>query len=138
MEKGTLSIMADTIVIQDKDFKENNISFSLKKYKKTDVCTLYKAKLTYDNNEINEEFSFFKEDIDLLESFQLLETVEFIYFIEPDLSFTLIDLDDNDILLYINLDSGITFSNIATDSGLSIRINTTVQEFKHFINALSL
>lgn len=130
--------MVNTIVLKDKDFKENNISFTLNKYKKTDVCTLYKAKLTYENIVTNKEFAFFKEDIDLLEDFQLLEKVEFIYFIEPDLSFTVIDLEDNDILLYINLDSGITFSNIATDSGLSIRMNTTIQEFNHFINALSL
>ncbi|WP_148184267.1 hypothetical protein [Macrococcoides caseolyticum] len=50
---------------------------------------------------------------------------------------TLIDLEDG-ILVYINLDSGIEYSNIATDSGLSIRLNITYDSFTRFLSSITL
>ncbi|MBQ5153504.1 hypothetical protein D6861_005480 [Macrococcoides caseolyticum] len=129
--------MEKKFVLKDRDYKENNIALILVKKEERDVCTVYNLIISYDNRNVSKEIALFEEDIFLMNTYKLENTLNFLYFTEPDLSFTIIDLEDS-ILVYINLDSGIEYSNIATDSGLSIRLNITYDSFTRFLSSITL
>ncbi|MCO4097495.1 hypothetical protein [Macrococcoides canis] len=129
--------MVKKFILKDRDYKENNIALTLVKKEERDVCTVYNLMISYDNSNVSKEIALFEEDILLMNTYKLDSTLNFLYFTEPDLSFTIIDLEDG-ILVYINLDSGIEYSNIATDSGLSIRLNLTYESFTRFLSSITL
>ena len=60
-----------------------------------------------------------------------------IYFIEPDLHFTIIDFNQELLCIYIDFDSGLRHSNMAKESGISLRINVAKSDFTKFINELA-
>lgn len=129
--------MGVELILKDKDYAENNVAVKLTKKEERDVCTIYDVTLHYDKHVVSKEIALFEEDVQLIHTYKLKDNVDFLYFTEPDLSFTIIDLDD-DILVYVNFDSGIEYSTIATDSGLSIRLNLSYDAFVNFLSSVTL
>ncbi|TXO21695.1 hypothetical protein FVP26_03355, partial [Staphylococcus aureus] len=78
----------------------------------------------------------FDSDMDNLKYIEYDNPVTEIYFIEPDLHFTIIDFNQELLCIYIDFDSGLRHSNMVTESGVSLRINVTKSGFTKFINEL--
>lgn len=92
---------------------------------------------TFENQEIKFELALFDSDMDNLKHLEYDNPVTEICFIEPDLHFTIIDFNQELLCIYIDFDSGLRHSNMATDSGISLRINVTKTDFTKFINELA-
>ncbi|HHV6090515.1 TPA: hypothetical protein ACUL0C_002497 [Staphylococcus aureus] len=87
--------------------------------------------------EVKFEFALFDSDMDNLKHMDYDNPVTEIYFIEPDLHFTIIDFNQELLCIYIDFDSGLRHSNMATESGISLRINVAKSDFTKFINELA-
>ncbi|GJF52272.1 hypothetical protein [Staphylococcus argenteus] len=114
-----------TFTLKDEVFDEDNKIFYL------DTCA------TYENQEIKLELALFDSDLDYLKHLEVDNPVTEIYFIEPDLHFTIIDCNQELLCIYIDFDSGLRHSNMVTESGISLRINVTKTDFTKFINELA-
>ncbi|MBV5192187.1 hypothetical protein DWB90_04540 [Staphylococcus chromogenes] len=92
--------------------------------------------LKFEEQQLTNEFAIFSHDINQLKKFDYPPPVSEIYFFEPDLSFTLIEYESQELCLYVNMDSGLRLNNCATNSGISLRLNVTKSDFEKFINDL--
>lgn len=123
--------------LKDRDFDENNISINFKPN-----CENQKEQInfdvicSYESNKIQTCITLFEDDFQNLDDFKIDSIPYEIDFLEPDLSFTIIDNEEGDIIVYINFDSGLRHSNIATESGISLKLNSTEKEFTSFIQSL--
>ncbi|HDI6898550.1 TPA: hypothetical protein POH62_002098 [Staphylococcus aureus] len=114
-------------------------------HSKTSITFILKDVVIEEDNEIyyfdtsatvEFEFALFDSDIDNLKHIEYDNPVTEIYFIEPDLHFTIIDFNQELLCIYIDFDSGLRHSNMATESGISLRINVAKSGFTKFINEL--
>ncbi|MBO0928001.1 hypothetical protein J2P86_11465 [Staphylococcus sp. 30400_3112M30941] len=92
---------------------------------------------TFEDQDIKFELALFDSDMDNLKNLEYDNPVTEIYFIEPDLHFTIIDFSQELLCIYIDFDSGLRHSNMATESGISLRINVTKTDFTKFLNELA-
>ncbi len=131
-----MSILAT--VLKDMDFKENNIFFSLEHLETKTIDDIkhifFKVKVTYESSIIEKELVLFEDDIQNLDISNFTNNSPDYFFNEPDIWLTIIQLNKNDLILYINFDSGLIQSNMATESGLSVRMNVTKESFNIFVN----
>lgn len=129
-----------TAILKDVDFKENNIVVSLKHIKSLSIDdinhTYFKLMVTYEQSCIEKEIVLFDDDIQNLDLSTFTNDFPDYFFYEPDFWLTIIQLNDNDLILYINFDSGLNHMNMATESGLSVRMNVTKESFITFTNNL--
>ncbi|BCU51728.1 hypothetical protein ACUW9N_000954 [Staphylococcus auricularis] len=124
-------------VLKDVSFKENNILLSLDHTESKTIDDMkhiyFNMIITYENSSIKREIMLFEDDILNLNISNFTNDSPDYFFIEPDFWLTVIQLNNNDLILYINFDSGLIHTNIATDSGFSIRMNITKDSFDLFI-----
>lgn len=129
-----------TAILKDVDFKENNIVVSLKHIKSLSIDdinhTYFKLMVTYEQSCIEKEIVLFDDDIQNSDLSTFTNDFPDYFFYEPDFWLTIIQLNDNDLILYINFDSGLNHMNMATESGLSVRMNVTKESFITFTNNL--
>lgn len=127
-------------VLKDIDFKENNILFSLEHLEtKTidDIKHIFlKVKVTYESSAIEKDLVLFEDDLQNLDISNFTNNSPDYFFNEPDFWLTVIQLNDNELILYINFDSGLIHTNMATESGFSIRMNIMKDSFDVFIKNL--
>ncbi|WP_278926475.1 hypothetical protein [Staphylococcus auricularis] len=127
-------------VLKDVSFKENNILLSLDHTESKTIDDIkhiyFNMIITYENSSIKREIMLFEDDILNLNISNFTSDSPDYFFIEPDFWLTVIQLNNNDWILYINFDSGLIHTNIATDSGFSIHMNITKGSFDTFIKNL--
>lgn len=126
------------IILKDNNFKENNIQFSLEHVESIttdDIKNIYfKLFATYEDSSIEKEIVLFEEDIQNLSIDSFTNNSPDYFFIEPDFWLTLIKVDQKEFILYINFDSGLHHSQMATESGFSLRMNISKDSFNVFLN----
>lgn len=122
--KPTKVILRDASYVHSK----TSITFILKDVviEEDNKIFYFDTSATFEDQEIKFEFALFDSDMDNLKHMEYDNPVTEIYFIEPDLHFMIIDFD-----------SGLRHSNMATESGISLRINVTKSDFTKFINELA-
>lgn len=127
-------------VLKDVSFKENNILLSLVHIESKTIDDIkhiyFNMIITYGNSSIKREIMLFEDDILNLSISNFTNDSPDYFFIEPDFWLTVSQLNNNDLILYINFDSGLIHTNIATESGFSIRMNITKDSFDTFIKNL--
>lgn len=130
----------NSAILKDINFKENNILISLELLKAKIIDDIkhfyFKIIITYENSCFEKEIVLFADDIQNLSIHNFTNDCPDHFFNEPDLWLTIIQLNNNDLILYINFDSGLNHMNIATESGLSVRMNVTKESFNTFANNL--
>lgn len=121
--KPTKVILKDASYLHSK----TSITFILKDVviEEDNEIYYFDTSATFEDQEVEFEFALFDSDIDNLKHIEYDNPVTEIYFIEPDLHFTIIDFN-----------SGLRHSNMATESGISLRINVAKSGFTKFINEL--
>lgn len=133
-------MMNNSILIKDINFESSNVSFGLY-YKNTYIeddlkTVIFDFKITYEDKIIKDEFVIFSHEINKLNNLtNELNEIDY-YFYEPNVSFTVFESIAEDIVFYINLDSGLKYSNNPSDSGLSIRLEVEKIVFNRFINQI--
>ena len=129
-----------SITLKDIDFKVNNILLSLEHIKSITIDDIkynfFKMIINYENTSIEKEILLFEDDIQNLKLSNFTNKSPDYFFNEPDFWFTIIQLNQTDLVLYINFDSGLNHMNMATESGFSVRMNVTKKSFNIFINKL--
>ncbi|MGW7932814.1 hypothetical protein ACWEWU_14430 [Staphylococcus xylosus] len=129
-----------SILIKDINFESSNVSFGLC-YKNTYIeddfkTVIFDVTITYEDKIIKDEFVIFSHEINKLNNLtNELNEIDY-YFYEPNVSFTVFESIAEDIVFYINLDSGLKYSNHPSDSGLSIRLEIEKIAFNKFINQI--
>ncbi len=127
-------------ILKDVDFKENNILLSLDHIESKTIDDIkhiyFNMIITYENSSIKREITFFEDDISDLNISSFTNDSPDYFFNEPDFWLTVIQLNNNDLIIYINFDSGLIHTNMATESGFSIRMNITKDSFDIFIKNL--
>lgn len=127
-------------ILKDVDFKENNILLSLDHIESKTIDDIkhiyFNMIITYENSSIKREVILFEDDISDLNISNFTNDSPDYFFNEPDFWLTVIQLNNNDLILYINFDSGLIHTNMATESGFSIRMNITKDSFDIFIKNL--
>ncbi|MCS5349597.1 hypothetical protein NYT34_09770 [Staphylococcus aureus] len=114
-----------TFILKDVVIEEDNKIF------------YFDTSATFEDQEIKFELALFDSDMDNLKHLEYDNPVTEIYFIEPDLHFTIIDFSQELLCIYIDFDSGLRHSNMGTESGVSLRINVTKTDFTKFLNELA-
>ncbi|HEI7353129.1 TPA: hypothetical protein ACSTPQ_002274 [Staphylococcus aureus] len=132
--KPTKVILRDTSYLHSK----TSITFILKEVviEEDNKIFYFDTSATFEDQKVKFEFALFDSDMDNLKHIEYDNPVTEIYFIEPELHFTIIDFNRKLLCIYIDFDSGLRHSNMATDSGISLRINVTKTDFTKFINEL--
>lgn len=132
---------SNTVVLKDISFLESQASiiFSLKNIKMEDQMTVFyfDVSSTFEKHTIVTDFVMFSSDMKNLKYYELTSPVSEIYFIEPDINMTIIDFGLDVLSVYVNLDSDLRHSNMSTESGLAIKLNTTKDELYSFLAKLS-
>lgn len=132
--KTTKVILKDASYLHSK----TSITFILKDVviEEDNKIYYFDTSATFEDQEVKFEFALFDNDMENLKHIEYYNPVTKIYFIEPDLHFTIIDFNQELLCIYIDFDSGLRHSNMATESGISFRINVTKSGFTKFINEL--
>ncbi|MEX6053235.1 hypothetical protein [Mammaliicoccus sciuri] len=93
-----------SIILKDIDFKENNILLSLEHIKSITVDDIkynfFKMMITYENTCIEKEILLFEDDIQNLKLSNFTNKSPDYFFNEPDFWFTIIQLNQTDLVLY--------------------------------------
>ncbi|TXO03089.1 hypothetical protein [Staphylococcus aureus] len=133
--KPTKVILRDASYVHSK----TSITFILKDVVIEEDNKIYyiDTSATFEDQEVKFEFALFDSDMDNLKHMEYDNPVTEIYFIEPDLHFTIIGFNQELLCIYIDFDSGLRHSNMATESDISLRINVTKSDFNKFINELA-
>ncbi|REH86944.1 hypothetical protein DOS58_00725 [Staphylococcus felis] len=92
--------------------------------------------ITVENIKYKLKIALFDSDFDNLKGFKYGTPISECYFIEPDFHLTVLHFGDEDLVVYVNVDSGLRYANVATESGIAIKLNVTKDKFDHFINQL--
>lgn len=130
----------NVIVLKDLNFDYSNVSIALK-HKNTKIdddlkTVIFDLTVSYEDKIIKDEFVLFSPEIDKLNNLtDHLNQIDY-YFYEPNISFTAFENISENIVFYINIDSGLNYSNSPSDSGLSIRLEVTKNSFVAFINEI--
>ncbi len=129
------------IILADASYVHSNtsITFILKNVviEEGNKIFYFDTSATFEDQDIKFELALFDSDMDNLKNLEYDNPVTEIYFIEPDLHFTIIDFSQELLCIYIDFDSGLRHSNMATESGISLRINVTKTDFTKFLNELA-
>ncbi|MDF4071636.1 hypothetical protein P3W82_20670, partial [Staphylococcus aureus] len=117
--KPTKVILRDASYVHSK----TSITFILKDVviEEDNKIFYFDTSATFEDQEIKFEFALFDSDMDNLKHMEYDNPVTEIYFIEPDLHFMIIDFNQEMLCIYIDFDSGLRHSNMATESGISLR-----------------
>ncbi|HHP5389015.1 TPA: hypothetical protein ACSCV5_002673 [Staphylococcus aureus] len=133
--KPTKVILKDASYLHSK----TSITFILKDVviEEDNKIYYFDTSATFEDQEVKFEFALFDSDMDNLKHMDYDNPVTEIYFIEPDLHFTIIDFNQELLCIYIDFDSGLRHSSMAKESGISLRINVAKSDFTKFINELA-
>ncbi|ALN75886.1 hypothetical protein [Staphylococcus agnetis] len=126
--------------LQDDLYTESqtSLTFEFLKVNKEDALTIYDFKIivSFENSHFYTDFSLFDMDIENLKKFKCKSRLSEIYFLEPDLTFTIIKRNRHDLTVFVTLDSGLRHANIVSESGCTIKLNVTKKTFDQFLNEL--
>lgn len=100
------------------------------------IC-YFDASIDFENQGVEFRFAFFDSDMDSLKHMDCSNPVTEIYSIEPGLYFAIIDFNQELLRIYIDFDSGLGYSNVATEPSTSLRINAVRSDFTKFVNELA-
>ena len=128
------------IKLMDKCYNETNIAviFELVRISNDDDMSIFDFKVisTFEHTTLETQLTLFEDDLECLQELPGALNVTEITFLEPDLSFTIIDDAYDDVTVYVNFDSGLRHSNIVTDSGLALRLNVTRETLQTFFDEI--
>ncbi|WP_281199866.1 hypothetical protein [Staphylococcus schleiferi] len=129
------------IILKDDAYEESNVSitFTLKNICMDEGLKIYyfDAMTRFENQQIETELAIFDDEIQRLKDVEFTQPLTKLYFLEPDISLTVIEVKKDEFCVYVTLDSGLRMHNIATESGLSVRLNVAKSSFKQFINEIA-
>lgn len=80
-----------------------------------------------------QETTLFDDDADVLAE---MTSIGDYFFTEPDVWLTMVDIDEEQVVLYVNFDAGESFNKIVTESGRAVRLSTTRTHFEQFKSEL--
>ncbi|WP_380571707.1 hypothetical protein ACFDHU_01320 [Staphylococcus hyicus] len=138
MEKGH-NMNKHQCILLDELYKESQTSLSFEFHKRVDdddAIYYFTVVGSFENMRFYTELALFDSDIEKLKAFKCKSPVSEIHFIEPDVTFTIIKRGRHDISVYVNIDSGLRFSNIVSESGCTIKINVSRKTFYQFIKEI--
>ncbi len=92
--------------------------------------------ITVENIKYKLKIALFDSDFDNLKGFKYDTPISECYFIEPDFHLTVLHFGNEDLVVYVNIDSGLRYANVVTESGIAIKLNVTKDKFDYFINQL--
>ncbi|MDG4944001.1 MULTISPECIES: hypothetical protein [Staphylococcus] len=128
------------IILKDAFYSNSKSSLTLKPLRNTtddeEKIIYYEVIIEFENQKFKSELAIFEEDIENLKNFEYTFPMTDFYFIEPDITFTILDYESEYLSLYVNLDSGLRYSNECTESGLSVRLNVTKEDIDRFMNKI--
>ncbi|QLK86448.1 hypothetical protein [Staphylococcus sp. 17KM0847] len=129
------------ITLKDMHYHYNNISLTLfltEVVRNENEASLFyfDVKVTYDHHTQYSKCVLFDNELHHLVLSESETPIQELYFIEPELSFTIIKVEHRFFCMYINFDSGINYSQVATESGLAIKINVTPKQLNIFLSEL--
>ncbi|RAI82244.1 hypothetical protein BFS35_000755 [Macrococcoides goetzii] len=119
--------------LKDKNFDDNQLSLTAKLSVEDE---LVEVEFTLKSSAISIPVTTYFMDIDLPVFNNLLEIGDH-YFTEPNIWITTIDVSGEDVTFYINIDYGELTSYVATESGFSLRMNVSRNEFVMFFSNIS-
>lgn len=125
--------MENIIELKDKDCENNHLSLTVKPSVEDE---LVEVEFTLKSSAISIPVTTYFMDIDLPVFNNLLEIGDH-YFTEPNIWITTIDVSEEDVTFYINIDYGELTSYVATESGFSLRMNVSRNEFVMFFSNIS-
>ncbi|HHU6751531.1 TPA: hypothetical protein ACUI23_002261 [Staphylococcus pseudintermedius] len=129
------------MTLKDNAYQYNNVAvtFNLGSVtdEKDDKIFNFKVTSTFDNQSVSTDLTLFESDMQQLQQFELKMGMTDINFLEPDLYLTVIQLEDDEMVLYVHYDSGILYSNMGTDAGIAVKLNVTQHAFQSFVNELT-
>jgi hypothetical protein len=59
------------------------------------------------------------------------------FFTDPDVWLTIVAIDEEQVVLYVNFDAGESLNKIVTESGRAVRLSTTRAHFEQFKSELA-
>lgn len=129
------------ITLRDQAFKYNRVAvtFNLESVveDESDKIFNFKVKSTFDNQSVSTDLALFESDMQQLQQFEFKTGMTDITFLEPDLYLTVIQLEDDEMVLYVHYDSGMLYANMGTDAGVAVKLNVTQRAFQSFISELT-
>ncbi|MBA8763012.1 hypothetical protein [Staphylococcus coagulans] len=129
------------IILKDDAYEKSNVSitFTLKNIRMDEGLIIYyfEVMTQFENQQIETELAIFNDEIQHLKGLEFTPPITKLYFLEPDISLTVIEVEKDEFCVYVNLDSGVRMHNIATESGISVRLNVAQSSFKQFINEIA-
>ncbi|TDM39793.1 hypothetical protein ETI06_04615 [Macrococcoides goetzii] len=125
--------MENIIELKDKDYENNHLSLTVKPSVEDE---LVEVEFTLKSSAISIPVTTYFMDLDLPVFNNLLEIGDH-YFTEPNIWITTIDVSEEDVTFYINIDYGELTSYVATESGFSLRMNVSRNEFVMFFSNIS-
>ncbi|WP_086428771.1 hypothetical protein [Staphylococcus cornubiensis] len=129
------------ITLRDQAFKYNRVAvtFNLESVVEgeSDKIFNFKVKSTFDNQSVSTDLALFESDMQQLQQFEFKTGMTDITFLEPDLYLTVIQLEDDEMVLYVHYDSGMLYANMGTDAGVAVKLNVTQRAFQSFISELT-
>ncbi|WP_323702522.1 hypothetical protein [Mammaliicoccus sp. Dog046] len=132
--------MTCSVNLRDTNFKESNVQCQFEFIQTELIDDIkhyhYLLHVSYDRMQFEKEIVFFENEIESLDINHFTNNSPDFYFYEPDFWFTIFRQDEDELIVYLNFDSGLIHSNMATESGQSVRMNTTVEAFNTFLHDL--
>lgn len=125
--------MENIIELKDKDYENNHLSLTAKPSVEDE---LVEVEFTLKSSSISIPVTTYFMDIDLPVFNNLLEIGDH-YFTEPNIWITTIDVSEEEVTFYINIDYGELMSHTATESGFSLRLIVNRSEFEMFFSNIS-
>lgn len=129
------------IILKDAYYGDSNtaLNFKFKNINSDDEDRIFyfDVSATYEDQKIYSELAIFESEIEDLRNFEYEYPITEIYFIEPDLHLTIIDFDLEELCIYVDFDSGLRHSNMGTESGLSLKLKVTKEDFNQFLKKLT-
>ncbi|PCF86200.1 hypothetical protein [Staphylococcus intermedius] len=136
-----MTLITYEIILKDNAFKYNHVAvtFNLESVVEDEGEKIFnfKVKSTFDNQSVSTDLALFESDLQQLQQLEFKTGMTDISFLEPDLYFTVIPLEDGEMVLYVHYDSGMLYSNIGTDAGVAVKLNVTQRAFQVFIDELT-
>lgn len=125
--------MENIIELKDKDYENNHLILTAKPSVEDE---LVEVEFTLKSSSISIPVTTYFMDIDLPVFNNLLEIGDH-YFTEPNIWITTIDVSEEEVTFYINIDYGELMSHTATESGFSLRMIVNRSEFEMFFSNIS-
>lgn len=125
--------MDSILELNDKYFDDNQLSLTAKPSVEDE---LVEVEFTLKSSAISIPVTTYFMDIDLPVFNNILEIGDH-YFTEPNIWITTIDVSEEEVTFYINIDYGELMSHTATESGFSLRMNVNRSEFVMFFSNIN-